>query len=472
MQTFAILELEEGGLNVVVGGRDGTTLRVLHSVRVPMADLGREALTNALRSIGSDVLQGVTGVHVVLGERRMQHFLSTVPKLSVPEAVKFVTREALRLTGMQAPADTLVSTRLVRRLPHGKVVLATTAIPRNVWEPMREAFAAANLAVHGLYSVEACLALAAVGADGGPVAVLECNGGRARFVLCDAQSPVQVRRFLIGGGGDGSSGALTMQLAMELPRTFEWLRETNQAMPATLVFGTRVTVEDESFEMLRGEDLKAIVRAKAPSQLAAEQAPPGLGTAMLLERLCAGQDLPSLLLPPTFILPMAGSRVVALAATFAVGIAGSWCAVMDGSAWLAVHGETQEVAVEAQQLNSQLTIQVEPTPVAVGPTVEEERLRGALSMRRPLSKLLSDVSNCADTQLHIEDLKFASTDRIVVVGIVQGASRQEALTAIARFSRQLVNIPYVLTGGDEEITEVPRLKNCFKFRLGMKWRNE
>ena len=30
-----------------------------------------------------------------------------------------------------------------------------------------------------------------------------------------------------------------------------------------------------------------------------------------------------------------------------------------------------------------------------------------------------------------------------------------------------------LAGGlrPEEITEVPRLKNCFKFRLGMKWRN-
>ena len=92
-------------------------------------------------------------------------------------------------------------------------------------------------------------------------------------------------------------------------------------------------------------------------------------------------------------------------------------------------------------------------------------------MRRPISKPLVDVRNCADTQLHIEDMKFASTDRIVVLGIVQGDSRQDALKAIARFSRQLADIPYVLTGGDEEITEVPRLKNSFKFRLGMKWRN-
>ena len=470
MQTIAILELEEGGLNVVVGGRDGATIRVVHSLRVPLTDLGRESLGSALRSIDRDVLQGVTGVHVVLGERRMQHFLATVPKLSVPDAIKFVVREALRVTGMQSPADTLVSTRLVRRLPHGRVVVGATAIARNVWEAMREAFTANDLQVLGLYSMEACHALAAASSDGGPVAVLECNGGRARFVLCDGQSPMQVRRFLIGGGGDGNATALAAQLTMELPRTFEWLRETNQPMPGTLVLGARVQVDDDVLPSLRGDDLKAVVRASSPVPVDADQAPPSIGVAMLLARLCDGQSLPSLLDEPTFSLPVPMSRIAGLAAMFVAGLAGSWSAVVDGAGWMQVRDAREEVAVEARELSGRLSAEGLPQ-TAHGPSGDDELLVGALSMRRPISKLLADVSNCADTELHVEDMKFASTDRIVITGIVQGDSRQDALKAIARFSRQLADIPYVLAGGDEEITEVPRLKNCFKFRLGMKWRN-
>ena len=62
-------------------------------------------------------------------------------------------------------------------------------------------------------------------------------------------------------------------------------------------------------------------------------------------------------------------------------------------------------------------------------------------------------------------------DRLLVAGVVQGASRQQALAAIAAFSKRLDELPYLRIGGDEEIAEVPRLPNSFRFRLGMTWRN-
>jgi hypothetical protein len=470
MQNYAIIELEEGALNLVVGIRDITGPRVLRTHRVALQDLGRETLAEALRGIGLEMLQGAAGVHVVLGERRMQHFLATVPKLSVPDAVGYVVREAVRLVSAQSPADVLVSTRLVRRLPHGKLVLGCAAIARSVWEPMREAFAANNLQVLGLYATESCMALAAHASDGGTVAVLECNAGRARFVLCDGQSPVRVRRFQIGGGGAANASSLTTQWVIELPRTFEWLRETKQPLPSTLILGPRVEVDDDALGMLRGDELAVVERARLPVTIDIGQTTPGLAVAVLLAKLCQGRPLPSLLEAPSFTLPMSVASATGLAAALLVGLAGSWCAVIDGTAWLQVRSEQGEVAIEARQLQSELQVDPE-SGTRSDPDCDAERLATSLSLRRPLSKLIRDVSNCAGSQLHLEDLKFSSTERIVVTGIVQGETRQEALQAIARFSHQLGAIRYVITGGDEEITEVPRLHNCFRFRLGMKWRN-
>ena len=468
MQTHAIIEIEEGSLNVVVGGRDGKVVRVHRSVRLPLAELGKDALATALRGIGSDVLLGATGVHVVLGDRRAQHFSSTLPAMKAAAAVQFVVREALRVTNLPAAADVLLATRLLRRLPGGKLLLGSTALPRTAWEPLAQAFAAANLEVLGLHSMETCLALGATAGGAGTVAVVEVNSGRARFVLCDGESPAQVRRFLIGGGGEGNGAALTTQLAMELPRTFEWLRETAQPVPATLVLGLRVGVDDGAAEMLLSEDLKRVVRAVSPVTVAATQAAPGLATSMLLARLAAGQPLPSLLQPPRIELPMGSGRILSLLATAAAGIACTMSAVVDGTELLRLRDEVQATVAEREALAATIVA----APAAADPApAGDEHLQAALAMRRPISRLLADVSNCAAAELHLEDLKFASTERVLVSGVVQGANRQQALAAISAFAKRLGEIPYVQTGGDEEITEVPRLANCFRFRLGMTWRN-
>jgi hypothetical protein len=425
-------------------------------------------LTNTLRSIGSDVLQGAPGVHVVLGERRMQHFASTVPPMSASDVTRFVVREALRLTNQQSPEEVLLTASLLRRGPDGKLVVGATALARSVFAPLREAFAANSLEVLGLYSMETCLAFGARSAGNGPVALIECNAGRARFVLCDGDSPVQVRRFLIGGGGEANSAAMTTQLAMELPRTFEWLRETNQPLPKTLLLGSRVTLDDSSLEMLQGEELQSVRRAPNVVQVAEDLPVPSFGTALLLERLASKQAVASLLQPPRLVLPMRSSRVVGLAASLAAGLACSWMAVTEGLAAWTLREELAGVAVERDTLAAQL-VPASVVPVAA-PEVDE-RLQAALVMRRPISRLLADVSNGAGSDLHIEDCRFASTERIVVSGVVQGESRQQALAAIATFARHLQDIPYVKIGGDEEIAEVPRLKNCFRFKLGMTWRN-
>jgi hypothetical protein len=472
MQTHAIVELEEGALNVVVGGTEGGTTRVLRSLRLPLSDLGRDTVANALRSLGNDPFQGAAGVHVVLGERRLQHFSSTVPKLPAAEMVAFVTREALRLTNQQTPADVLVATRIMRKLPGHRHVLATTALARSAWEPLATAFEQNHVTVLGLHSMETCIALAAPTLAQGTSAVIECNAGRARFVLCDGQSPVQVRRFLIGAGGETNASALTTQLAMELPRTFDWLREVGQTLPASLLLGARVAIDDESMAMLKGDELGSVTHASMPVQVAAGEPAPSIGTAMLLDRLGRGQSLPSLLETPKIVLPVGIGRVVGVVATLAAGLLCSVSAVVDGTTWLAGRETLQALVVEAQRLEADVAVRsAQGTTQDPVVAADEDRLQEALRLRRPTSRLFADVSNAAEPTVQLDELKFSSTDRILVGGIVSGNTRREALAALAMFSQRLRALPYLEPNGQDEVSEVQGKRNRFRFRLGMAWRN-
>lgn len=467
MQSHAIIELEEGALNVVVGTQDGPAIRVTKSQRLGAPDLGRDALTKVLRTIGSGVLDGVAGVHVVLGDRRIQHFLSTVPRMAAGDVVAFVVREALRLTGQQAAADTLVATRLVGTRPGNRLVLGTTAVARSVVEPVRQACEAAGLRVLGLYSMEACMALAAKGSDGS-VALLECNAGRARFVLCDAGCPVQVRRFLVGDG-EGNPEALAAQLAMELPRTLEWLRETGHGMPATLVLGSRVELDEASLDGLRVEPLRTIATGRSPVAPDPDLPAPSLGVGMLLERLCRGDRLPSLLDAPHVVLPRSPAHRIGLAAALLAGFACSWRAVVDGTRWLAVGDEVAAARTVGEQLAMEVgRSSAEPE---AGPDLAATRLHDALVMRRPTSRLVAQVSNAAEDGLFLEKLDFASTEPVIVTGWVGGRSRQQALATLAVFSRRLRDLPYLEGAGQDEIAEVPGQRNRYRFRLGFAWRN-
>lgn len=470
MQTQVIVELEDGSLTVTVAVPSQRTTKVLHCIRVALADLSRDTVANALRSINDEVLHAAAGIHVVLGERRIQHFVSNVPKLSRTDVIAFMMREALRLTGMPSEDDVLVAPRILRKLPGGRLVLAATAVARNLWEPIHDAFRAAGLEVLSLQSMEACLAMAAKPAFGNRVAVLECNTGRARFVMCDGDAPVQVRRILISGSSEGNAGALAAQLAMELPRTIDWLRETGGAEPNTLLLGSRVGLGDEEIEMVRG-DLEKVLIAPASLELLEGQQSPGLGVAMLLQAIALRTMPASLLERPSIKLPYGSSRLLGFAAVAVAGLACSWSAVIDGQEFLALHHRVDVVETEANRLTNELTALARESAGASAVDPAREKLQGVLDLRRPVSRLIAEVSNCASGEIHLDELKFASMDRVVVTGVVQAGSRKAALAAMADYTRQLRQLPYLESSGQEEVGEVSGQPNCFRFRLLMSWRN-
>ena len=82
MKLHALVELEEGGLTVVVAGREGRVPRVVRSTRVPLAALTPEEVSSGLLSV-SDHFDGVDGVHVLFGDRRARCFTTKLPASSV-----------------------------------------------------------------------------------------------------------------------------------------------------------------------------------------------------------------------------------------------------------------------------------------------------------------------------------------------------------------------------------------------------
>lgn len=469
MQTHAIVELEDGAMNVVVGGREGGTVRVLRSLRLPMQDLTKEGVTNVLRQVGSDALQGALGVHVVLGERRTQHFVSKTPQMSASDTLALIMREALRATNLQNTNDVLVAARLIGR-HGGKTVVGATALPRAVWQPLADAFGANSIDVLSLHSMETCLAMAApVGPA--PSAIVEVNSGRARFVFAENQCPVQVRRFLIGGGAENNSSAMTTQLAMELPRTFDWLRELGVTLPRTLLLGTRVALAPDEVEMLRGDELDTISPAEVKVVTAEDQITPSLSVLMLLQHLADGTAPPSLLVAPSLRMPWGAGRWLGLAAATVAGFACSFSAVVDGGAWFQRREELSAAQAKAQQVEASVRArEAEAAAARTAGPVADGRLTAALGLRRPTSRLVADVNNAAGAGVSIDELRFASTDRVLVTGVVEGGSRKEALANMAAFARQVHRLAYLTADSQDEIVEVAGARNRFRFRLTLAWR--
>jgi hypothetical protein len=344
--------------------------------------------------------------------------------------------------------------------------LAVTVLPKQVWTAVEQALGAVAIGVLGLQTMESCLALAAAGREN--AAVLECSTGRARFVLCSGDAPVQVRRFILGGGGEAGSEAIVAQLALELPRTYDWLRESGKPQPQVLVVGSRIGLDEDSTAMLGG-DIDGVERPPVECVVASGDVEPGLASLMLLHAVCRGKAIPSLLEPPAVRIPWGRRPIAALAAGALAGAALTWCAVADLRAMRDVQAEVQTVGGNARQVESQLA----NAEAAAAPFVETaaaaRRLHAVLGQRVPASRLVAEVSNCAADGIHIEGLQFASTEKVMVAGIVEGPTRKSALETLAGFVDRLRTLPYLVADGQDEVTEVSGSPNRLRFRLVRSW---
>jgi hypothetical protein len=87
-----------------------------------------------------------------------------------------------------------------------------------------------------------------------------------------------------------------------------------------------------------------------------------------------------------------------------------------------------------------------------------------------VSRLLAEVSNAANGDVALDGLQFASSEQVVVSGMVTGPSRAAALALLAQFAGRVRDLPYLEPVGQEDVSEVAGTPSRFRFRLTMAWR--
>jgi hypothetical protein len=220
--------------------------------------------------------------------------------------------------------------------------------------------------------------------------------------------------------------------------------------------------------MLRG-DLESIEHAAFDQDLPEESDSPGLATLMLMRRLFARDAMQSLLDVPTIRVPWSRSRVAAIAAAACVGGIFTVSGFADTRAFLAARNTAALVGSECAHVELRLAKAEAIAGAAVASRAVDSRLEFALSMRRPVSRLIAEISNGATDAVHIEVLQFSSTEKASLSGVVKGGDRQHALAELTRFVNCLRALPYFEPGGDDEVAEVPGQPDCLRFRLDMAW---
>jgi len=103
MKTHAVIEVEEGGMTLTIGEQHDASLQIQRCERVQTGDVSAESVATAMASFGPDAFAGARGVHVVVGDRRAHHFVTTTPKMPNGEVVNYVIREPCAFPAFAAP---------------------------------------------------------------------------------------------------------------------------------------------------------------------------------------------------------------------------------------------------------------------------------------------------------------------------------------------------------------------------------
>jgi hypothetical protein len=468
MAVVAVVEVEEGAMALTVAAVS-SSIEIRAAARVAFREPTGAALSAALQSLREHLPPGLTGVHVAVGDRRLQHFVTKAPRLPHGELRGFVRRECRRRGSLTADAEVRAHARVLDRRMGRVLSLGVTAATAAVVEPVADACARSGLSLASLTSIETAIGAALDRETAARAAVLDCSAGKARFLLCERGAPTHVRRFLLHGADAAPADAamLAAQLAMEVPRTLEYLKEQGAEPPQVLLVGPRVAVDDADLGLLQGDVPE--VRRFDPG-LAAGTEVPGLATIGLLRLLRRGRRPPSLTADIDLELP---ARPLQRLLPFAAVLVGAGAAVLawqNVPAGLRLHAERAGVAEERARLEGELAQLAVAAPAGEAASPDQLRLLEILAQRRACSLALQRLCEAVPDGVLLDAIRFAGADRVVVVvvaGTAAGADRLQALTRLGAFAQRLESVPFLQRTGVERIEDAaPGVR--FAFDLG--WR--
>ena len=439
--------------------------------RVAIGELKRPAVLAALRSLTVGVGVEVTALHVVFGERGMQHFIATAPPLAVDDLRQFVVRECRRLGSLPADVELMGH---CWRLPskRGKQLrIAAICVPRSAWQPIESAIRELGLQVVSLTSTEYAMAAAIPARLPVDSAALEISAGKARFVLCEGHAVVQSRRFVLPPGVESGqdSSMVRVLLSMEVPRTLEYLAEVGCVRPEGLLVSHRVCDGDDETADLAHE-IPVCERYVPPATIEGGVNTPGLATFGMLTRLRSSRAaLHTLSSGISVRIPRSPLRVAGAVAAVVVSLAGGGATILGNRAG----DEARAARLVAEETLRRLGAELAEKRGSAGSlgvmSAERKRLLEILSTRRPYSLLISMLSNAAPAAVSFESIEFGPADRVSVSGEVAAGDRLLGLERMGEFLDAIRAIPFVASDGREVIRGVEGDGAKIAFVVNLSW---
>ncbi|MCA8943005.1 MAG: hypothetical protein KDB80_10635 [Planctomycetes bacterium] len=468
-----VLEIEEGSAALTVAEADRRSLHVRSCARASLPDVRRGTVLTALRVLLSAAGTPVERIHVVLGERRMQHFVAEVPKLGPDEIRDLVARESRRIGSLPSEVELLGHCWPLPRHRGKPPRAAAVCVARNAWQPIESALEELRIPIASLTSMEHAIAGAIPPTMPARTAVLEISAGKARFILCERDTVLQSRRFMLPSGvdSDGDSSMIQVQLAMEVPRTLDYLAEQGHGRPDGLLVSHRVFRNDEDTQMLRQE--VAECRRYVPrARLADGVEVPGLATFGVLERLTSPRRTPlhTLTAGISVTVRRSPARIAAALLAILVGSVGGIAGFQKLDAREDLHAVHELARVERQRLEAELASERTRTEHALPLSPDQARLLGILNERRPLSLLISEIANATVDGIVLDAIEFGRGDRITLSGQARGASRVVALDRFSGYLESLEDIALVASDGRESIQRSEDDARRIAFTVNLFWR--
>jgi hypothetical protein len=461
-----LIEIEEGSatLTHVVGRGRGARITAVRRTSLPSTDA--EDLGQALATLRQGLALEGAEVHVAFGDRRFLHFSLDLPALT-PGELRAITGRECRSRG-SIPPETRVHAvcRFLRRTTDGHRRYAVVGIAENALSSLLAGLRRAGLDPTSVTSLEDAIASAPTPPPQGAIACIDVGPGRARFVYCDGGGATQVRRILVPrfDPGSGDAATVAMHLAMEIPRTLDYLAGHGLPPPRTIVTTHELPLAAELPSMLPGAAMD-VVQFVPPIRPDSDEAPPGFATFGLWHRSRSARA-PSVHRGIELVLPRSWTRTIAASA--AAAVVGTSIAI---GVWLRQEIDAgvqmqQEFERQVAELRAVRSTTDDEDPTAID--ADDERLGTLAGMRRPVSRMVAQVAASVPSELALASLTLARDDRIDLRGVATTTDRRAGLAAIAQLTGRLREVGYLAPDG-EEIRENGET-GALAFRILLGWR--
>ncbi|MHC5063310.1 MAG: hypothetical protein ACYTG5_04985 [Planctomycetota bacterium] len=468
-QRRVFLEIDENLLTLSLAMFRGKAVQIQECRYVELEDLRPDRISKALAPLINDLNLRDLPCHVAFGDRRFVHTRTVLPRLDPPELQALVEREIRREGSLSGDKAVLSDTRLVGRQTDGRHEFTVTAVPKDVWEPIREGLSEAGLDIVQMTSLDDATAAALAKSELDPIAILDLGTSRIRFVHCEGRSVRQVRRIFLPSTNlaDAADAAMAAShLALEIPRTLDFLSGLGCKPPEALLVGQRLSLSEDDLMIIRG-DIPDCHRLESNVVQEGEgEVTPSLATQGLINTVLEGSTR-NLLANRPIIIPRPLFLSVSWAAVVALAFIASMAGIMVNADLAATARDLDRINRASNDLAGRTSDWIEANTPEEPPS--DPRLAALLGTRRPVSHLVGEVCRRVPEGVHLTGLRLLSQDRIEITGTASSGSRLESLGLAAGFVQQLVAIPYLSKQG-EEIEENRLNPENLRFKVLLHWR--